>query len=337
MKLNVIIFVGLFFLLMSACDQSNKSISGTKVGNTIHSVRLGTTQTPPSWLMLIAEHNGYFEKQGLNVIITSFKSGKRALKGMFEDKVDISATADVPIVFNSLARQDFSIISNIGVSSNDNVIVARKDRGIQSQSDLKGKTIATQNASSAHFYLHLFLLSNKLSDKDIKQLFMKVEKLPQALVSAEVDAIATREPYFSEAVEKLGSNAIVFETPGLYLKSFGLVAFNSYIKNNPEIIYKIVNALLLAEQFVKDNNNQAIEILSLKLGITKDRVATTFQYLDLRVTLGQSLILRLEDEARWVTRNKLTDILVIPNYLDFIHAGALVKANPEAMTIIGIE
>lgn len=337
-QLRQYLIVGLFLLLISACDNPNDLTTSQKESiNLTHSVRLGISHTPPSWLTHIAEHNGYFKEQGLNVIYTSFPSGKRALNGMFRGEVDIAVTAEGPIVFNSLERQDFSIIATIGTSSNDNVIAARKDRGIQTPNDLKGKTVAIQSASAAHFYLHLFLLKYKLSEKDIIQSFLKVEHLPLALASGEADAISTREPYLSEAVTMLGANAIVFETPGLYLKSYELAAFNTYIKDNPEVLYKLINALLLAEQFVKNNKDQAVAIFASKFGLSKERVTATLKYLDLSVVLDQSLILKLEDEARWATQNKLTDGQVVPNYLEYIHIDALNKTNPELMTIVGID
>lgn len=330
-----LISVSLLLIFTSACSESNKPYQASSAAtDKSPNVTIGITNSPPCWLLLIADKNGYFEQQGLNVTTVKFPSGKRALQGMFDGKVDIAATAEGPVVFNSMTRQDLSIISTIGTSTNDNIIVARKDRGILSPKDLIGKRVATQEGSAAHFYLHLFLVKHGILDKEIDQGFMKVERLPKALIRGEVDAISTREPYYSEAMNNLGTNALDFHTPGLYLKSYVLVAFNTYIKNNPDILKRILTALTQAEQFFNKDKQKTYAIISEALELSIGRITSIFANLDLGISLDQALILKLEDEARWVVNNKLTASSTVPNYLNFISLDALRKVNPEAVTII---
>ena len=52
------------------------------------------------------------------------------------------------------------------------------------------------------------------------------------------------------------------------------------------------------------------------------------------IELPQSLLFRLEDEARWRIKNNLTDNKEVPNYLDFIFTDALEQIKPGAVTII---
>ena len=53
-----------------------------------------------------------------------------------------------------------------------------------------------------------------------------------------------------------------------------------------------------------------------------------------RLVLDQSIIVSLEDEARWAIREELVDKEEVPNYLDFIYINALEDVKPEAVTII---
>ena len=52
------------------------------------------------------------------------------------------------------------------------------------------------------------------------------------------------------------------------------------------------------------------------------------------MVLDQTILVSLEDEARWAMKERLTDKKEIPNYLDFIFIDALEQAKPEAVTII---
>ena len=52
------------------------------------------------------------------------------------------------------------------------------------------------------------------------------------------------------------------------------------------------------------------------------------------VSLDQSLILALEDEARWTAETSGSGA-TIPNFLDFIYADGLKAVQPDAVTIVG--
>ena len=160
-------------------------------------LRIGVEQSPLLALVMIAEDQGFFSKQGVDVKVKYYASGKLALNGMFSGEVDLATPAETPIVFSSFERMDFSIVATIGSSDNDPKIVARKDRGIQKPGNLRGKCIATQKASAVHFFLHSFLVRNGLSEKDIKLSFKHPDELVPALAKGEIDAFSMREPYVS--------------------------------------------------------------------------------------------------------------------------------------------
>jgi len=335
---HVVLITILLILQLAACSQSENS-KQTISKSSLPSIRLGTTQAPPSWLIHIAEFKGYFKEQGLNVEITRFKSGKRALKGLFAGKVDIATTAEGPVVFNSFKRNDFSIIATIGQSTNDNVIVARKDRGILKPSDISGKILATQGSSAAHYFLHLFILKQQLTEQDVRQMFMKINKLPEAIAAGKADAIATREPFVSEAMELLGDKGIIFESPCLYTKTFNLAVFNSYLDANPEILIKFLKALLQAEKFVQNNPEQAIMFFENNFKLARHKVVMALKFLDLRLVLQQSLFSIMQDEAHWVVSNKLVnaDAKDTPYFLNYINLRTLKKVNRSAVSILNVD
>jgi NitT/TauT family transport system substrate-binding protein len=52
------------------------------------------------------------------------------------------------------------------------------------------------------------------------------------------------------------------------------------------------------------------------------------------LSLDQSFITAMEDEARWMIKNNLTKEKNVPNFLDYIHEDALKAVKPEAVNII---
>jgi NitT/TauT family transport system substrate-binding protein len=55
---------------------------------------------------------------------------------------------------------------------------------------------------------------------------------------------------------------------------------------------------------------------------------------ELSLRLEQSLILAMEDQARWMIANNLTTPATMPNFLNNIYAWGLEAVAPEAVDII---
>ena len=52
------------------------------------------------------------------------------------------------------------------------------------------------------------------------------------------------------------------------------------------------------------------------------------------LSLEQSLLTILEDEARWAIKNGFTNKTKVPNYLGYFYLDAMKAVKPEAVTII---
>ena len=52
------------------------------------------------------------------------------------------------------------------------------------------------------------------------------------------------------------------------------------------------------------------------------------------LSLDQSLIVAMEDEARWMIINNLTTEKQVPDFLDYIYMNGLEAVNPNAVDII---
>jgi NitT/TauT family transport system substrate-binding protein len=53
------------------------------------------------------------------------------------------------------------------------------------------------------------------------------------------------------------------------------------------------------------------------------------------LSLDQTLVVVLEDEARWIISNGLTDERSVPNFLNSIYADGLRTVKPDALRIAG--
>jgi len=118
------------------------------------------------------------------------------------------------------------------------------------------------------------------------------------------------------------------------LKSFELVGFNDYLAKNSSIQMKILKSLLDAENYLKNNKAETIKLLSKRLSISKKHIKKSLVTLNLSIRLEQSLILNMEDEARWIITNKLEKNPQMPNFLKYISTKALRSVKPNSVSII---
>ena len=92
--------------------------------------------------------------------------------------------------------------------------------------------------------------------------------------------------------------------------------------------------MIRAEEFTKKYLDKAKKIILNYMGISETEMAALWPDIRLRVSLDQSLLITMEDEARWAIESGFTDKKTVPNYLNYIYFDTLEEVKPEAMTII---
>ncbi|MBL7073881.1 ABC transporter substrate-binding protein [candidate division KSB1 bacterium] len=291
--------------------------------------------TAPVW---VAENKGYFEREGLDLTIKEFDSGRTALATMLnEGNLDMVTVAQTPVMFNSFDRDDYVIIATMVYSNNDVKILTRQDRGIKNPSDLKGKTVGITKGSTGHFFLGLFLIHSGLQLSEVETIDIEASELPQALVDGRVDAISTWEPHIWNAKKLLDENAVRLQPRGgakIFREDFYFVPNRNFMDNNPETLKRFLKAIEKGEEFIQKNKEEAINIVSQRLKLDKELVVSIWNDFEFQLILDQAIIITLEDEARWAIDNNLTDATEVPNYLDYIYSDILEEIKPKAVTII---
>lgn len=333
MKKTIFILVAVVMVVATVVGAGCAGVE--KPAGPLEKVTIGISATSllPS-LVHIAKENGYFLEEGIDVEIKGYPTGKAALAATFNGEVDMATVADTPIVTNSFERNDFAVLVTILDSAQHAKALARKDSNINTPQDLVGKKVATTIGTTAHFFMVTFFTSNGIDTSDVEVVNLKPGEMVEAITSGDVDAIFAWEPNILKSQKSLGDNAIVLPSRVGYEATFNLVAMNKFIEDHPESIRKIIKALAKAEEFTKDNREESIDIIASRLGADREDIDKLWDGYRFRLSLSQTLIMTLEDEARWAIRDNLTDKTEVPNYLDYIHLDALEEVKPEAISII---
>ena len=282
-------------------------------------------------LVYVAEDQGYFKENGLEVTIKDYKSGKVAADVLMDGEADIATSADFVFVSNSFDRTDLRVFGTVATAEVKE-LVARKDKGITTIDDLIGKKIGVTKRSGGEFALGRFLIFNALSYKDVEIVDLKPSEIVEAVLNGDIDAGFTWDPNVYDIKEELGDNAISW--PGGQDFYFVLLTKEDWIKNNPAAAERFIKSVLEAEDYIKDNSEEAKEFVKNRFGYESDYIDYSWPKQGFAVTLEQAMLISFEDQARWRINNKLTDATRVPNYLDYIYLDALEEVKPEAVGII---
>ena len=155
----------------------------------------------------------------------------------------------------------------------------------------------------------------------------------EAITAGDVDAIFTWEPYVQYTMTALGENAYGLPTGDLKVTDWVAVTMKEYAERNPMKLEAYLRALAKATQFIRSNPEESITLVSAKSGIDKTTVSSMWEKFSFGLYLNESMLLNLEDQARWINKNGKSSAN-IPNILNLIHTAPLKKTSPEAVTLV---
>jgi ABC-type nitrate/sulfonate/bicarbonate transport system substrate-binding protein len=325
---TLIILATILFVAFANWSCSARSYSGGTVSATVAALRLEN-----SALVYIADDQHFFEKNGLSLKILEYDTGVETLGAVLNGQADIAELSEFVTVRNILQAQKINVLGTFNKSLTDS-IVALKSRGINQLSDLAGKRIGLPLGTAAQFYVQRFLELNGLDSKNLTLVDLPPANWVEAISSGKVDAIAGWVPYSKQIQDLFPDDSVLWliqnDQP-----VFGLaVGSSEWAGKNPEAARRFWKALAQAEDFTKQNQDLAKEIVRKHLSYSKSYMDTIWPQYNFAISLDQSLIIAMEDEARWLIDENMTSQKTVPNFLDYINESGLKAARPASVTII---
>lgn len=282
---------------------------------------------------LIAEKKGYFKDNNLETQIIEYPSGPPAVADLLAAKVDFAVAADFVGVRNIFTSNDLRILAEVS-KHEDFSIVWRKGGGIINVKDLKGKKIGVTKKGVGEFFLLQFLTANNVHAKDAQIVDLSPAEAVSQFKEGKIDAVVVFNPYVHALKKMLGENAVIWPVQNNQKVFALLYGTDSFLKDHQDVARRYVRALLKAEKFLKENDAEARAILAEKMKYGSEYIDYIWSKFDFTIGLDQSLLLSMEDQARFAIDSKLADKSQVPNYLDYIYFDALQNNEPDRISMI---
>ena len=238
---------------------SSQTYSGTPL-----SITIGEKPYEANALFYIAEDQGFFARNGLNVTTLIYNSVPEALNGMLNDEVDMGLASEYAIVGKLFNKENIYIIGNID-RFQSLFLIGRKDKGIEDISDLKGKKIGLTRDAIGEFYLGRFLDLHSMSVQDVTLVNTPPPHQVQALTNGSVDALVTSSNNIEIIKERLGSNVVLWSVQNSQAGYLTMSCRSDWAASHPDQINRLLKSLVQAEEYVIDHPDQARAIVQKRL------------------------------------------------------------------------
>ncbi|MGW4036525.1 ABC transporter substrate-binding protein [Streptomyces sp. NPDC004778] len=256
-------------LLLSACGGASSADSG------------GSTDGKGSLTLNVGDQKGGYEAilrasgelDDLDYRIkwSTFTSGPPLLEAVSAGAVDIGGVGNTPPVFAAGADSNITVVGATHGSPAGEVIVVPGDSPLKKPAQLKGKSIAVAQGSSAHFQLVASLKKAGLGIEDVELNYLQPADALAAFSRGKVDAWAIWDPYTSQVLRT--ADARVLTTGEGVVNGLGFQVASPASLKNPKksrAIGDLLVRLERAQKWVFEHPEEWAKVWAKETGLPYD-------------------------------------------------------------------
>lgn len=221
------------------------------------------------WPWAIAEEEGLFEDNGVNVELIWFDGYLESMQALASGQLDANCqTLNDTISFAADAvNGEVAVVVNDNSAGNDKVVVAE---GIETVDDLVGKTITLEEGVVGDFLLTLALEEAGKSREEVTIKNLETGAAAAAFAAGQADAFAGWVPFWETALDREGSKELITseDFPGAIPDL--LVVTQTLIDEQPEAVQALVNTWFDILAFMDENRDRANEIMAQRANVSTE-------------------------------------------------------------------
>ena len=245
-------------------------------------INIGYLNSTAHLLAFVAQEEGYFKEEGLNVTLTQFSSASELVNGLESDKLDVAFIGSVPTLTFQSQGHDISIFGGAMTNGHGYVIkseFAEKDEeGVEI---LKGRNVASVKNSVQDAELQILLKDAGIEigegkDKVNIVYFDSQKDAYAALLNSTIDAASVYSPYASLAKSQ-GYKVVYYCAHEKALENQPCcrqVAKTSALSDNPNTYTALERAFIKAYHFTQTDHEKTIKDVKTYIDIDEEFIDT---------------------------------------------------------------
>ncbi len=227
-----------------------------------HQVAIGTASLGLTYLpVIIAERKGYFKDEGLDVEISAFPGGSKALEALMGGSLDVVSGAYSNTLTMAAKHQSLvAFVQEIRCPGFALEVSKRRLAAYKTAKDLSGLNVGVSApGSSTHMVLNFILAKAGLDPADVSVIGVGTSAgAVAAMRSGQIDAMINSDPVLT-ILESSGDSTdmVDMRTPATSEAVFGgpypeasVYTTTAYVAKNPHTVQAITNAVVRAERWM---------------------------------------------------------------------------------------
>ncbi|OYT91006.1 MAG: aliphatic sulfonate ABC transporter substrate-binding protein [Burkholderiales bacterium PBB3] len=261
-------------ILSPAFAQANPSATGS--GKALEQLRIGYQKSAAN--LVIVKQQGALEKRFPNTKVAwiEFPAGPQLLEALSIGALEFGMTGDSPPVFAQAAGKDLVYVGAEPPKPDSSAILVLRDSPLKTLADLKGKKIALQKGSSAHYLVVRAIEKAGLQWSDIQPIYLTPADARAAFERKSVDAWGIWDPFFA-ATELAIQPRILTTGRGLSGNNSFYLASKDFATQHSGAVVALFEELTKADQLVQEHRPEAIKLISAFSGLDAGVVSLFLQ------------------------------------------------------------
>jgi sulfonate transport system substrate-binding protein len=213
--------------------------------------------------LVILKQQAILEKRfpATKVSWIEFPAGPQLLEALSVGSLEFGLTGDSPPVFAQAAGKDLLYVGAEPPKPDSSAILVLKDSPLRRLADLKGRKVALQKGSSAHYLLVQAVARAGLQWTDIQPIYLPPADARAAFERKSVDAWAIWDPFYA-ATELALQPRVLATGRDLSSNNSFYLASRPFVSRHPEALAVLLEELTRADRQAQENRKDVIKLIA---------------------------------------------------------------------------
>ncbi len=226
---------------------------------------------------VIGLNNGDYQKSlgnNTNVETFVFNAGPSAIEALLAKRIDVTYIGPNPAINGYVVSGGKDVRVIAGASSGGASFIVRNDAGIESVDDLGGKKFASpQLGNTQDISLRKYIIDNGFNTVEnggnVTVVAVKPSDIVTLMLKKEIDGAWVPEPWATTLINEANGKVFVDERelwpPEGKFVTGNIIVRTDYLKENPDVIEKLLEAHVDETLRINNNKEKAISEFNVQL------------------------------------------------------------------------
>jgi NitT/TauT family transport system substrate-binding protein len=273
--------------VISGCSSSSSSSSASTSGTTnsstaMTSITIGLPNSVPSFAnsdVAVAQAEGYFAKEGLNVKVDNLSSGVPVVQGVVGGSLNIGASSIEPVVNAASAGAPIQIVGSYANKLTVNMVTPST---IMSPAQLRGERLGIQSVGAFREVMTRMVIEGAgLTTSNVTYVPGSSSAYISELLAGEIQSGVLQEEQTLTALKKDTNLHVLVNyeqaDPNYFYGTY--VVSKSWLAGNEATLEKFLTAITMAHRFMYTNEAATVSIVAKNTGDTSATITKAYSVL----------------------------------------------------------